>query len=129
MGPIWGQCSSVLVNVARRRRAGPRRLQTVLRIALLLDWASYFGHLTGILCPERMIVVLVGIGTLQHFRLVCGPLLVSKEKVPHGLIFFAKIGLFLYNKRQNFFQFHKKPPLSFSGDSCLINILIKTFPF
>ncbi len=58
---------------------------------------------------------MVGIGTLQHRRLVCGPLLVSQVKVLYGLFFFAKLVVLSIKSHQNFFRRHKKPPLSFQA--------------
>lgn len=43
----------MLVDIARRRLVGPWRLRTVLRLELLLDWASKVGHLTAILLPKK----------------------------------------------------------------------------
>jgi hypothetical protein len=52
----------VLVDTVKRRRVGPWRLRTVLKLVPLLSSASSFGHLKAIFRPGRRICCLDGYG-------------------------------------------------------------------
>jgi hypothetical protein len=57
----------VFVDMVKRRRVGPWRLQTVLRLTLLPTSASSSGHPKAILRPGKMICCLGECGYIAAF--------------------------------------------------------------
>jgi hypothetical protein len=121
--------SSVLVDMARWRHASPWRLQTVLRLALLLDWGFLFGHLMGTLCPERKIYRYGGYRYIAALSSGVRPSSGIASESALRPVLFCKIGCFVYKKPIKFLSASQETAFIFSGDSCLIIMLITNIPF